>query len=283
MAKWTLLANRIGYLLVAVSIATFVIGFAIGFSGAVAAIVIVSMVAGFVLLAPSIVLGYAVKAAERDDREHDLRLRLRGCAARRLPFGNRMAPRLPASARREQILDVAVQVFARNGFHGTSMNDVAEAAGVTKPVLYQHFVSKQELHLALLDEVGRRLLAAISKATAGATSGREMTELGFRAYFRFVAHDHDAFRLLYGTGASRDDEATAAVRRLTAEAAAGISPLIAVDVDPVQRRVLAQGLVGMAEGVSRYLVELGGGFDPDLIGQQVADLAWAGLRSVQPH
>ena len=194
-----------------------------------------------------------------------------------------MAPRLPASARREQILDVAVQVFARNGFHGTSMNDVAEAAGVTKPVLYQHFVSKQELHLALLDEVGRRLLAAISKATAGATSGREMTELGFRAYFRFVADDHDAFRLLYGTGASRDDEATAAVRRLTAEAAAGISPLIAVDVDPVHRRVLAQGLVGMAEGVSRYLVELGGGFDPDLIGQQVADLAWAGLRSVQPH
>ena len=72
MAKWTLLANRIGYLLVAVSIATFVIGFAIGFSGAVAAIVIVSMVAGFVLLAPSIVLGYAVKAAERDDRERGL-------------------------------------------------------------------------------------------------------------------------------------------------------------------------------------------------------------------
>ena len=73
------------------------------------------------------------------------------------------------------------------------------------------------------------------------------------------------------------------MRRLTAEAATGISPLIAVDVDPVHRRVLAQGLVGMAEGVSRYLVELGGGFDPDLIGQQVADLAWAGLRSVQPH
>ena len=72
VAKWTLLANRIGYLLVAVSIATFVIGFAIGFSGAVAAIVIVSMVAGFVLLAPSIVLGYAVKAAERDDRERGL-------------------------------------------------------------------------------------------------------------------------------------------------------------------------------------------------------------------
>ncbi len=63
-----------------------------------------------------------------------------------------MNTRLPAPARREQILDVSVQVFARRGFHSTSMNDVAEAAGVTKPVLYQHFDSKQDLYLALLDE-----------------------------------------------------------------------------------------------------------------------------------
>ena len=175
-----------------------------------------------------------------------------------------------------------MQVFARNGFHGTSMNDIADAAGVTKPVLYQHFDSKQALYLALVEEVGRRLLAAITKATAGAASGREMTELGFRAYFRFVAEDHDAFLLLYGSGASRDEESTSAVRRLTADAARAISPLIAVDVDPVHRRVLAQGLVGMAEGVSRYLVEEGRGFDPDLVGGQVADLAWAGLRAVHP-
>src|ERR1700712_98420 len=193
-----------------------------------------------------------------------------------------MTARLPAPARREQILDVAVQVFARNGFHGTSMNDVAEAAGVTKPVLCQHFDSKQELYLALLAEVGNRLLTSITKATAGATNGREMTDLGFRAYFRFVAEDHDAFLLLYGTGASRNEEATAAVRVLTAEAAKAISPLIAVDVDPLHRRVLAQGLVGMAESVSRYVVELGDDFDPDTMGKYVADLAGAGLRSVRP-
>jgi hypothetical protein len=68
-AKWTLLANRIGYLLYAVAIATFVIGFAVGFSSGVATVVIVSLVAGSALLAPSIVLGYGVKAAEREDRE----------------------------------------------------------------------------------------------------------------------------------------------------------------------------------------------------------------------
>ena len=79
-----------------------------------------------------------------------------------------MSTRLPAPARREQLLAVGLEVFARQGFHGTSMNDVADAAGVTKPVLYQHFASKRELYLALLDEVGRELLEAIAKATAGA-------------------------------------------------------------------------------------------------------------------
>lgn len=72
VAKWTLLANRVGYLFVAVAIATFVIGFAVGFSSAVATITIVTLVFGFTLLAPSIVLGYAVKAAEREDRERGL-------------------------------------------------------------------------------------------------------------------------------------------------------------------------------------------------------------------
>jgi hypothetical protein len=72
VAKYTLLANRIGYLFFAVAIATFVIGFAVSFNGAVSAIVIGSVIAGSVLLAPAIVLGYAVKAAERDDRERGL-------------------------------------------------------------------------------------------------------------------------------------------------------------------------------------------------------------------
>jgi hypothetical protein len=72
VARWTLLANRIGYLCFAVAIAVFVIGFAIGFTPSVVTVVVVAMVAGTVLLAPAIVLGYAVKAAERDDRERGL-------------------------------------------------------------------------------------------------------------------------------------------------------------------------------------------------------------------
>ena len=72
IAKYTLLANRIGYLFYALAIATFIIGFAISFNGTVSAIVIGSLVVGSILLAPAIVLGYAVKAAERDDRERGL-------------------------------------------------------------------------------------------------------------------------------------------------------------------------------------------------------------------
>ena len=192
------------------------------------------------------------------------------------------SPRLSATARREQILDVALEVFGRAGFHGASMNDVADAAGVTKPVLYQHFDSKRELYRALLEEVGNRLLSAIAKATADAPDGRSQTQRGFQAYFRWVAEDHDEFKLLYGGGTRRDDEFRSAIRHVTAEAADAIAPLIAVDIDPEHRRTIAHALVGLAEGASRRLVERGENFDPDEIARQVSDLAWAGLRAVHP-
>jgi AcrR family transcriptional regulator len=193
-----------------------------------------------------------------------------------------MSHRLSATARREQILDVALVVLARSGFHGASMNDIADAAGVTKPVLYQHFDSKRDLYAALLDEVGARLLSSIAKAAAEASDGKSRTELGYRAYFRWVAEDHDAFRLLFGSGALRDDEFTVAIREITAQAAQAVAPLIDVDIAEDHRQTLAHALVGLAEGASRRLVELGDDFDPDVIATEVSALAWAGLRAVQP-
>lgn len=70
--RWTLLANRIGYLLLALSMAVFVMAFALGFTPAMVTVVTATLIAGCILLAPSIVLGYAVKAAEREDRERGL-------------------------------------------------------------------------------------------------------------------------------------------------------------------------------------------------------------------
>jgi AcrR family transcriptional regulator len=192
-----------------------------------------------------------------------------------------MATRLPAHARRDQLLTVALEVFARQGFHATSMNDVAEAAGVTKPVLYQHFGSKRELYLELLSSVGQHLLEAITAATAQANSPHAKVELGFAAYFRWVADDHDAFVLLFGSGARRDEEFAEAVRGFEEAMAAEVAPMIEADIDADHQRTLAFALVGLAEGTSRNLVAAGTPFDPERLARQVADLAWGGLRGVR--
>lgn len=191
-----------------------------------------------------------------------------------------MSSRLSANARREQLLEVALTAFARAGYHETSMNDVADAAGVTKPVLYQHFESKRELYQALLDDVGERLVATITKATAGLESGREQTERGFRAYFRWVADHPEAFVLLFGGASRQDVEFAAAVRRFTAEAAQAIAPLIAAGIDDEHRLTLAHALVGLSEGASRRLVERGEDFDPDDVADKLSAFAWAGLRGI---
>jgi AcrR family transcriptional regulator len=192
-----------------------------------------------------------------------------------------MSTRLPAAARREQLLAVALGVFANQGFHMTSMNDIADAAGVTKPVLYQHFGSKRELYLALLEEVGERLLRLITLATAAAPTAHEQVTRGFGAYFRWVAEDHDEFLLLFASGARRDEEFAEAVRKVEQQLADAVAPLIQANIDPEHQRILAHGLVSLAEGTSRRLVTEGMTFDPERVGQQVAELAWAGLRGVR--
>lgn len=191
-----------------------------------------------------------------------------------------MSFRLPASERKEQILDVALTVFASKGYHDASMNDIAELAGVTKPVVYQHFASKRALYLALVEEVGNRMINSITKATSDVSDGRTQAERGTIAFFRWVSEDKNAFRFLFDSGTRNDIEFTEAVRRVVDNAAESIAPLIAVNVDSAHLRTLAQGVVGASEGVARHLTSTGASFDPNVIGKQVADLLWAGLRGV---
>ncbi len=193
-----------------------------------------------------------------------------------------MSMRLSAPDRREQLLRVALATFARAGYHETSMNDVADAAGVTKPVLYQHFESKRDLYQALLEDVGAQMVAAFRTATAAVTSGREQTREGFRGYFRWVATNRDAFRLLFGGGSRQDDEFARAVRQFTDAAARAVAPLIAAGIDSEHQLTLAHAIVGMSEGASRRLVERGEEFDPDEVADRLSTLAWAGLRSLGP-
>ena len=194
-----------------------------------------------------------------------------------------MAQRLTAAARREQLLAVALEVFSRNGFHATSMNDVADAAGVTKPVLYQHFASKRELYLALLHEEGARLLRRHRQGHGqrGRHPGAQV-EQGFVAYFRWVADDRDAFLLLFGSGARRDEEFADEVRRVEDAIAAAIAPLIQADIDAdhqqhpgLRARRAGRGHEPPPRAARRRRST------PTALARQVADLAWAGLRNVK--
>jgi AcrR family transcriptional regulator len=162
------------------------------------------------------------------------------------------------------------------------MNDVAEAAGVTKPVLYQHFRSKRDLFSAVLADVGSRLLDDITKAAASATTPREQVEVGFRAYFRFVADDPASFQVLFGGDTRRDDEFARQVSDVEDAIVEAVTTLIEVEgLEGSERRLLAHGLVGLAEGISRAWTSGSDSEPPEQLAALVADLAWRGLRGIR--
>ena len=200
-------------------------------------------------------------------------------AGPRRPGALRLAP----DERRRQLLDVACTEFAERGFYATSMDDLAAAAGITKPVFYQHFPSKRALFVAVLQDVGGRLLTVLTEATSSAQTGRDRVAEGFAAYFRFVADDRAAFRLLFGASARNDAEFADVVDDVLAAAADAVGTFIKVPGSDAHRLVLAHALVGMAEGISRHaLTDPDGPHNPDELAHWVAELAWFGLRGVRP-
>jgi AcrR family transcriptional regulator len=198
------------------------------------------------------------------------------------------ARRLTADQRRQQLFAVALELFAQRGYRATTMDDIADAAGVTKPLLYQHFSSKRALYLELVDSIAGELLGAVRDAVVQADGPRQQVELGFAAYFRLVVTKEAEFRLLYGRDHADDPELGRALRAVEDAIAEAIDPLIAAGLDDDHRRLLAYGIVGMAEGASRRFMaqraqgEGDGALEEEAqrLAQRMADLAWAGLRSV---
>ncbi len=191
--------------------------------------------------------------------------------------------RLPAAERKAQLIEKAITVFAAQGFYSTSMNDVAEAAGVTKPVLYQHFSSKRELYVELLTEIGSQLRETIAKSTADADGPRQQIEMGFRAYFDYVADHTDAFKVLFGAGSRRDPEFSSLTRAVEGSIAEAIAELIVVDGKPAEHsRLLAHTIVGMTEAASRYWLLHDRTPDVGELAEAVAQLAWFGMRGIEP-
>ena len=104
--------------------------------------------------------------------------------------------RMPRAERERQMIDVAVATFAEHGYVATSMDDIAERVGVSKPMLYEYFRSKEGLLLAAIREARAALRQATERAVAGASTGEEVLERGLLAYFRFMAERQDAWSLL---------------------------------------------------------------------------------------
>ncbi len=201
---------------------------------------------------------------------------------------NELRQRLPAARRRNQLLEVALERFAVEGFHGTSMEEIADAAGVTKPVLYQHFGSKRTLYLELLETVGQELVDTVREAVAAEDGPYQRVLAGFRAYFRFVCERTSAFQLLFGSGARVSDEFADAVRAVEGSVAATVSAFIEADIDPGYQELLGHAIVGLGEVAARFWVnqpeEAGPpGLDPaeaKILASRLADLVWAGLRGL---
>jgi AcrR family transcriptional regulator len=191
--------------------------------------------------------------------------------------------RLPAAARRQQLLGTALATFARLGYHDASMNDIADAAGVTKPVLYQHFGSKRELFLEVLTDVATGMRRAVRAATADADGPRRQVELGFAAWFRWVGAHRDGFHVLFSGEVKRDPEFAEEAAKAQRVFVDSISEMIVVvGLGEERQRLLAYGIVGMGEATCRRWLAREIDLDVDELAAQIADLAWSGLRGLHP-
>ncbi len=195
-----------------------------------------------------------------------------------------MSLRLPAAERRDQLLATALVTFAGQGYHQASMNDIADAAGVTKPVLYQHFGSKRELFLEVLREVGDDLRERVRDATLGAPTPHQQVLRGFEAWFAWVDERRDGFTVLFAGDVRRDPEFLAEASKVERQIADNIADLIVVDgLSEERRRLLAYGIVGLGESTCRRWLAKEIELDADELAAQVAEMAWAGLRGLRPE
>jgi len=152
--------------------------------------------------------------------------------------------RMPRNARRAQLLESALEVFVAQGYHAAAMDDIAERAGVSKPVLYQHFPGKLELYLALLDQSCDTIIEVFESDLTNEQAVRERVD------------------------------------RVTRECAEAIAEVIAEDtgLPTEQSRLLAVSLVGMAQVSARFWLDTAHDLSQEDAATLVAGLAWRGIR-----
>jgi AcrR family transcriptional regulator len=187
--------------------------------------------------------------------------------------------RLPRLARRRQLLSAAQEVFVENGYHAAAMDEIADRAGVSKPVLYQHFPGKLELYLALLDLHVDDMVNRCREALASTQENKLRVQATFSAFFDFVSTQGEAFRLVFESDLRNVAPVRQRVERSLQECAEMVSELIQEDTGCTsdEAHLLGVGLVGMAEVSARYWVTTHGSIPKDAAEQLMARLAWRGI------
>ena len=210
----------------------------------------------------------------------------------RLPVGSIPEMRAPESKikrrmrgaeRRAQLLDVARRVFGKSGFHGVSMEEVATEAGVTKPILYDHFPSKKELYLALLESDLNALHQNVREALNAPIGNRERIRASFQAYFDFVQEEADGFRLLMQETVGAEREFRDRVAQVREQILSEVADLIVRESKGKLQRehaeTVALALIGMGETVAQR--QLGRSRETRQEALEVlVRLAWRGITEV---
>ena len=188
--------------------------------------------------------------------------------------------RMPRTARRAQLLESALEVFVAQGYHAAAMDDIAERAGVSKPVLYQHFPGKLELYLALLDQSCDTIIDATRVALASTDDNKQRVAATMQVFYDYVANAHGAFRLVFESDLTNEPAVRERVDRVTRECADNIATVIHEDtgLPDEQSRLLAVSLVGMAQVSARFWLDDPRGIALRDAALLVSSLAWRGIR-----
>jgi len=203
---------------------------------------------------------------------------LTDAAARKRARGGR----LPRGERRDQLLATASEVFVDRGYHAAGMDEIAERAGVSKPVLYQHFSSKLDLYLAALQVHGDILVAGVRQALRTTTDNRQRLRSSVQAFFDFIEHDSQGYRLIFENDYSNEPQVAAQVKVATEACTDAVFDLISSDsgLDPHRARMIAVGLVGVSVDCARYWLDAERPISKEDAVDGTVQFAWGGLSHV---
>jgi AcrR family transcriptional regulator len=187
---------------------------------------------------------------------------------------------MPRDQRRASLLDAASVVFAAKGYHAAAMDDIAEAGGVSKPVLYQHFPSKLHLYLALLDASCDSLVEVVREALATNDHNADRVVATMGAFYAFVSSSSGEFRFVFESDLTSETAVQERLWRVNEEIADLVAGVIVEDtaLPPEQSKLLAISLVGTAQVSARYWVSSGTGIPLEEATSLVSRLAWRGIR-----